>query len=72
MIPAYQVGYEPALERYFKTEFREDWEVELNQYLDTQRAQQRLARRNRWLVLWNQIIDFVGFTQKKSMEHFLA
>ena len=60
MLPAYQGYQEIELQRYFQSEYRDDWEFAMIQFVNEREERKTASVRQFFLKAWQGLLEFAG------------
>ncbi len=69
MHPAYQEYQEIELQQYFKSEYRDDWEFAMIQFVDKRKDRRSASVRKFFLKAWQDLLDFAGIHKHYGRDH---
>ena len=69
MLPAYQGYQEIALKRYFQSEYRDDWEYEMIQFVNEREVKKSESVRKLFLKAWQGLLDLAGIHKLYRLDH---
>ena len=69
MLPAYQGYQEIELKRYFQSEYRDDWEYEMIQFVNEREVKKSESVRKFFLKAWQGLLDLAGIHKHYRLDH---
>ena len=69
MLPAYQGYHEIELKRYFQSEYRDDWEYAMSQFVNEREVKKSESIRKFFLKTWQGLLDFAGIHKHYRLDH---
>ena len=69
MLPAYQGYHEIELKRYFQSEYRDDWEYAMIQFVNEREVKKSESVRKFFLKAWQRLLDFAGIHKQYGLDH---
>ena len=69
MLPAYQGYHEIELKRYFQSEYRDDWEYAMIQFVNEREEKKSESIRKFFLKAWQVLLDFAGIHKHYRLDH---
>ena len=69
MLPAYQGYHEIELKRYFQSEYRDDWEYAMIQFISGREEKKIESVRKFFLRAWQGLLDFAGIHKHYRLDH---
>ena len=69
MLPAYQGYHEIELKRYFQSEYRDDWEYAMIQFVNEREENRSESVRKLFLKAWQGLLDFAGIRKHYGLNH---
>ncbi|MDG2196379.1 MAG: hypothetical protein P8O70_05745 [SAR324 cluster bacterium] len=69
MLPAYQRYQEIELQRYFKNEYRDDWEFAMTQFVKVREERKSVSVRQFFLKGWQGLLGFAGIHKQYGIDH---
>jgi hypothetical protein len=69
MLPAYQGYHEIELKRYFQSEYRDDWEFAMIQFVNEREERKSASVRKFFLKAWQGLLDFAGIHKHYGLDH---
>ena len=69
MLPAYQGYQEIELQRYFQSEYRDDWEFAMIQFVNEREESKTASVRQFFLKAWQGLLDFAGIHKHYGLDH---
>ena len=69
MLPAYQENQEIELKRYFQSEYRDDWEYAVIQFVNEREVKKSESVQKFFLKAWQRLIDLAGIHKHYRLDH---
>ena len=69
MLPACQGFREIELQRYFQSEYRDDWEFAMIQFVNEREEKKGESVRQFFLKAWQGLLDFADLYKQYKLEH---
>ena len=69
MLPTYQGYKEIELQRYFKSEYRDDWEFAMTRFVNEREERKSSSVRQSLLKAWQGLLDFAGIDKQYGIDH---
>ena len=69
MLPAYQGYHEIELKRYFQSEYRDDWEYAIIQFVNEREVKKSESVRKFFLKAWQELLDLAGIHKHYRLDH---
>ena len=69
MLPAYQGYQEIELKRYFQSEYRDDWEYAMIQFVNEREVKKASLFESFFLKAWRGLLDLAGIHKLYRLDH---
>ena len=69
MLPACQGYHEIELKRYFQSEYRDDWEYAIIQFVNEREVKKSESVRKFFLKVWQGLQDLAGIHKHYRLDH---